>query len=1625
MPTTATENGRRRPSQWQVRANAYQKQKEIREADERYERLVGSIYPRTRTFHVTGAEAVNAEGDALEALIALPTTLTLVTPDIADPSQDDLYIGTWPVRRENYSFDASYRRVRFSTQDPEGNIIRGTLDFTEGRTQVHGLVDYRDQGITFTGTIKPQRYRMNVGLNAAYLDTSGGGNVIRWDRESARWKQAQWSSDFKDIAMTWGVKREPPDTPGLPDKHVFTAWFDSERHKTQWKPRESIYSGALKGTADGDELTFDLMSDYEPELSGHEWSWYPTSLRAHMDPWADDFYGGMVTWKYEDMQMRPAVFGIHGRWDRGAAAGLYRLQTPGDPARTHLVIGVFDGRLYVGDTVVADSILEGRVLSWTDLPASLRGLGLPRRGELEFSADGEHIVGAARGFRGVRLHAGDSERPEPTVPGAALFAAEPIADRADDQLSIEELMNMASTVRDPDNALRQKFQTQAMTDVHKILLNYMDSDLRKQFLMVNPPTLDGELRQIALTPGIDKEGHSVEPIQWYSSQTHAFLCGALYEASPDSFADKINGKRANAALNWSFGEQGVPSLHSRMAYVRHFRKEYPKIDKYLVDQDNSKWDVHINAKFDQLIKDYWAHSVDNEADKQTTQDLVNDLENLRNYCRSKRRFWALAVFSTAVSVTKLNRLYTMATNGTDSSRIAEECNHVQALLGIVDTDGVFAKEYGKVLAYFHLTVLVPALAKMEGGDWLYYQIRDMVTTFVEEYKNGKDTELADLAKQMAEEITEDRMREMARMLAMSHVAGGSWTHIVGRFTNAVVKKFGQAMSAIARWMCVAAGFMIIVFVAQGTISWDRMDPGTRGLMVIGAIRSVAQAIHLLARGVIGISELWKNIGIHWRNIGHKFRGQALEDVVKLNLTGFWKWIGRNTIAKSVAQETMNDMVVAGTRVMTRGRMFKLLLGANASEFLAIRLGAILSFISLVLIVWSMVESSDANSMVKAANWIFFASALIEFIAAASGWILVTVTTALTPLVASVLTLVGIIGFALMIAGIVLMIIGMQQPTESPTEKYIKSCPFYREKGYDIDDFEVFVPKNIRDEYVAVSLTDPNNYDRCVVLKHDGKVDVGKYDSSGATGLLCYTDHLGRAQFFGRLIPGDNCDEMVMHGVAVSSGGVLVSLAQGSDQSQPMLGDERFMWRAVPTGGAEWAEKETPKPNDGRNFPRRQSKSAVLTAGNFRFYNEYWHKTKGVKRFLQITGSGWALTDNENAAGTEIRVMSRKMKPQCLKVDNTVWYTKQHDMRIYPSLLVEGSRPYRFTISPALPTNVNLDPVSGHIYMSTGLDVPAHSAQNYTLVLTDPAGNETLAAFTLEIKEGYPPQPDQTPVSTWQSAATDRAQELFGYVPNQYDNPVGKHLASLMGTMIRASVPGKTPGRDMLGDSHPEEPWNRLLFGDRATYSTPVFLTTRNIQWESLAVAKVCQRIGQATDVPGHSLNWAAIDWHLKSHEDHIKANDGLHLYAGALEQIESPLRPILASYDLRQQVKGLYTERLFSPAWLNACVTKWKTGTWPNWEWELFQHVAKVYSLGGGDIERRLRQALADAGGPPVNTAPYTAWFVPWSENDLTDADRILTATVARKVGMRVVEVPNCFAKAFVQSGQPGARWMI
>jgi hypothetical protein len=372
--------------------------------------------------------------------------------------------------------------------------------------------------------------------------------------------------------------------------------------------------------------------------------------------------------------------------------------------------------------------------------------------------------------------------------------------------------------------------------------------------------------------------------------------------------------------------------------------------------------------------------------------------------------------------------------------------------------------------------------------------------------------------------------------------------------------------------------------------------------------------------------------------------------------------------------------------------------------------------AIVGIVMSSIDlAKSGEPLERAVHAMFLLAAALELVAVVGGWLLAGSSLAVGGMmVATIFSIVSVVGFVALLAGAILLIILMTTPQPTPVERFARDRAggLFMQYELAIESFRLYMPI-AQPQRSGIAMFPLGDRAKALTIGSDGRVTQGAFDSTGHTAFYIDTDEQGRALIGAPILNTEG--KQVLQTLASSADGAVTSA--NYDSYNPPL-DPKLQWYAVPTGKGEY----------------EQAANGIkeLKSAPFNLYNAYWaDKMNSIRYLTTDSAGGWKLTDNAMQA-TEIRLEMVATKPAELSMSDVSWLTVAHDERTTPALHVPGSLPRKWSISPALPEGLEFNIEDGTVKMRDGYDVPPAPKQTYTLTVSNDL-DSVQTSFSLEVK----------------------------------------------------------------------------------------------------------------------------------------------------------------------------------------------------------------------------------------------------------------------------------------------------
>lgn len=1269
--------------------------KQQNSSEKQLRQFVQNFYSKVRSYERTQFDPIMSTGATHEGKKLLPKLLTFVSNQ---RQELDLSAGSWvidgtPILAEQCNWNHDKTEMLFEIIHNKQRL-NGHLIFSHHGMRVNGLLEIQGMAYGVGFRIKPQTYHLNIANGGAYID--GPSGTLMWDQNSDDWEDADWDTSGDGLDFTFGVE-ETEIIFGETDNE-FTCSFRDRNTGEEWVP---IEGQGTTGTMDGlMTVNFTAGPDYEfyREMS----ELYPFSLRLQFDIFATECVGAMSRDPHPEDGRANAITGL---WSRNNIAGSYQLHDI-----DHLLT-VSGDALYINSKKLPQGHWRGLSYIWEKLPEEFRELGIPEQGQIVFSPCGDNIISSNFTKGGQRVH------PDQHLKAPNTF--EPVSKQklgSSDPLSVVELKNMTQFVKNEAGQYYDALQQKSMSDFYGILQYYMDDEDCKTFFNPNPAPLPFEVSAIAKMVG--EKG--TKPEDFYRNLSMAYTVSTLANSEMDG-ADLLNGVRAGRWIKKQTTVSDVMQVQSPALYNRHYRHKYPRLSLYLQDQiDNAQEHVsNISGETERRI----ATALENIApeDNEGLEEITNSLEKMGEYAKTNKTYWAFVMFGYYSSPTFLNIMQNCVSDpSNDGSLYTQQLNRGLALLNALDTGGFFAEQLVSTLRAFNLSSLLPQLADYGANvDDFRYAVDSIFRAFVDEYINSTDPKMREAAenlKKNGDQETIDKLLEIMRETSMTSSGLFQWTSFAMRFEKNCQKVFSKLAKGMSDLFLMAMASYTMCLLFGGGVKWSDLT-GTQKAMIIGngTIMFSQMTWMVVKRGMkVPLMFAPGTNPTGWTRFKAFFKsprgGEALARGEIEQIQGLKGWLMGRSEASMANGDAMRILFSEGAEneaLLQKGlSKTERIFGRNLQEFMATRIGAVLSVVGIV---FSAIGLSRAEDPLETAyEALFLTASIFEFFATAGAWACqaLAIETIGGFAVSSLCTLASVCGAVAFVAGAVLLCILLFGHHDSPIVTFAKKKAgvYYKPKKYDIDDLQQYQPLD-QDQRTGVTISTHATHGKVMTINDEGHIDCDKYDGTGRSAFYLSVDEFGLASFGAPIVRQDG--SKVMRVLGVDEGDSLVATTSNIDPEAVQL----QQWVAEPVADGVY---------------NKSGDNSYLQGGTFTFYNLSIFKRTGKKAYLEYKDK-WQLSDTAE----HINISMVVTEPEGLSMANIRWHSSEYNMFQSPVLQVLGSRVRKWCITPTLPEDLSFDDTSGQVSMKQGQRAKPFARSSFTImVLNGVGGDETI--FDLEI-----------------------------------------------------------------------------------------------------------------------------------------------------------------------------------------------------------------------------------------------------------------------------------------------------
>lgn len=872
------------------------------------------------------------------------------------------------------------------------------------------------------------------------------------------------------------------------------------------------------------------------------------------------------------------------------------------------------------------------------------------------------------------------------------------------------------------NQYVEYIQKETLPDFYSILKSYLPDDLLQYVSPPDPntgkptrPTLSPELQQIAATPGAD----GTSAASWYPQLGLPYLVQAL-STTDDPYASKLNAVRARKWVSTQVSKSSVYNIQMPLAYSMHLEKHVPPLPDFLADQrtNATSYAAAIAAERDRWTKEV-LDSLDNPdaASVKAFTDLVDTLSTKGE----AGYYWAYWVYRYVTSPQALMQLRGLSmTPGPNNSTFAQHVQSMCAVLSVLEPSGTFTKAYVEAISLVQIGNILPELLDYSGDLSAYNYITEgLLKAFIAHYEDSTDPEIQKAVAALQDVIDRGQVGDIVSgFVGIAGEISGSynWEQLAEKLAETLPKtaKVTRAVANLVTMACATAGVVLFILNVR---DWSKLNEQQKATVVTGGIEIFVNIVMAVVKRGAAVGQIWSSSATRAEAL--KIILNPLEDSVveaqKTVLRGTTKWILDDGTNFDVDADgwmdrlgTMfTDDATADMTAMERA------FGRNLSEF-AIRIGAIFAIVNLILGAIALAGATDPMSIAE--DSLFVASAAIEVIAFAGGWILgaAGVEVIAGVAVATIISACTFVAGALAVVGLIILLVLLFQPQPSPVQTFAQGPAadggYYMPFGAAIDSFQAYAQKG-QPMKIGVAMSAAGDMNESIRIAADGSLSLGSIDYTGATCFYLETDEFGRARFAS--ITDAAVSQLLC--LAVNDTGAVVATPY-TDTSQ--AGTQ--LWTAELQG-----QPTTTTITQGSGSNLKQV--TQVTAGQFTIATTDTHLA--TSPYLAVTPTGLVLS----ATPTTWTIQMVSMIPAGLSVGDITLSVNDRDRVFGPRLDNPGSPPRTWTVTPPLPDFLSFDAATGVISQKLGVPPAPTEPTTYQLSCSNATGAAAPASFTLSVK----------------------------------------------------------------------------------------------------------------------------------------------------------------------------------------------------------------------------------------------------------------------------------------------------
>lgn len=882
---------------------------------------------------------------------------------------------------------------------------------------------------------------------------SGGKNIgLKWDTEGNAWKNAAW--DEKRLRLEYIVS-----TPTMFDPSVLTFRFEDKTTNETWD--SEAFNATIGVVSRAGKLVWRLefkASDCDPFCS-----LFPDFLEAEEDITAININGAMeVAVENSEGVTENVLFGICGVSESASLSGYYRMSNAKCP------FGIFNGYLYINGEAVSNAYCYENELSWSNLDKQQSECtGLSKSGKILFSDDGLSNISISNGtvasvknnVKLSKLSANDALRY--IQAGQNSMCTKQMIKMESVNPDIITLLGLSPFEQDENKGWYDKIQKQVTDDMFKIINDSIPKDTWNTLFPNTPRTPLESYLSIIKSTSVEGED---PPSKWYESLAVAALTSGMSGSKSFESCKLLNGIRASKLMRSHMSSSGVYRRHSQLLFQHHWQSKYTVMKDYKNDEINNweknKYKDIITERTELNKKDIEKNVIaTTEEDKKIKAELLQQLDNAKDYAIESKNFWAFAYYTYNISAAILSNIASQLSfsgGSGDGMTLTRMIQQNVSVLTALDESEFFVKKYVEAINTFLSTNILINMFDYAGDAASFDLISSYLKNIFEKYINSSDEKISKALSDLKDILDKEGMDVMIReaieivnSIAETTQDIMAFPYIAKRFVAVLEQKHpnlhgcGELFGTIIMGGLSGLAIFNMLSVCK---SWNELSEAEKAELIVAATDLGIQMIAAVVKRGVRIYAIFKadNLSAGERAFGISkiaFKGGAVEmesGLIKIG-NNFSRWLAdtEGTYGKFMMLDStgaMASMIVRTSEAEAKWvvRVF----GRNLEEFVATRLGPMMILASIGFSIYNLTQK--LSSLETAAEALNIASGALMLFAIAGEWAISAGIVAAGGILAGVISAAGFLGIVLAIVGIVVMICEIFSSPVSPVDAFIEA-----------------------------------------------------------------------------------------------------------------------------------------------------------------------------------------------------------------------------------------------------------------------------------------------------------------------------------------------------------------------------------------------------------------------------------------------------------------------------------------------------------------------------------------------------------------------------------------------------------